>query len=533
MLLCKVCNKKFKRLTASHLKTHGLTYDEYLKKYEGEVYEKKQQQQAIIDFFNEFYISVRYKFLKYLPNRKGLPITIDTRDNKEINSKEGSKLREYPLCDSDLIAHLEGRETIGIFFPNNYTKLIGLDVDVPDTDLLYRLTMLLQSFGLNEKNILVSSSGGKGYHVDIFLANVLLREIVDNFHATILDMLNVDKKVIELRGGTSNQGYKLPLGVHFKTGAFCDICDFKGNRVENPLEVIKTREKANINVITSTARSVYVPIMTDEEYYEKEELINSIKLLPQYSNELETKIKSIERLLENGVHEKGNRNNSIFNVALYLKDQGYCLAETKKFIFKWISDKWSKSIIDKEVWTQANTTIEHIYKHDKPFITKEKDITISDIEIKEILSVKTRNKLQTRALRRLYYALAIHSKAFADKNGVFYMTYEQMAQVGLNPDRKDLKRQLEKLAELGKLIIVRSGRSRKKLPNKYSLPAFKPNPVVQNTKTQSKTFKICHLEEKCSNCLERAFCHLLPTRERTKYLKGKEFKQLPKCPYNG
>jgi hypothetical protein len=530
-MLCKVCNKKFKRLTASHLKTHGLTYEEYLKEYEGEAYQKKQQQKAIIDFFNEFYITVRYKFLKYLPSREGKPITVDVYKNKEINKEEGTKRREYPLSDSDLQAHLEGKETIGIFFPSGYTKLIGLDIDKPDKDLLYRLVMLLQSYGLDEKNMLISSSGGKGYHVDIFLANLLPRLVVDNFHKVLLDALNVDKTVIELRGGTSEAGYKLPLGVHFKTGCFCDICDAKGNRVQDPLEVLKTREKANINIITTAAKSFYVPIMTDEEHHEKEELISSVKLLPQYTNTAETKIESIKKLLKNGIHEKGNRNNSVFNVALYLKDQGYCLAEAKKEIFDWIGNKWSKSVVDDEVLRQAKTTIESVYKNDKPFLAGAREITISDTEIREILSIKTNNKLQTKSLRRLYYVLAIHSKAYADKKGVFYMTYEQMAQAGLNADRRDLKKQLEKLAEMGKLIIVRSGekqeRGYKKLPNKYFLPAFK-----QNTVQESKTFKICHLEEKCSDCLERAFCHLLPARERAQYLKGKEFKQLQKCPYN-
>lgn len=532
-MLCKVCNKQFKRLTASHFKTHGLSYDEYLKQYEGEVYEQRQEQQAIIDFFNEFYITVRYKFLKYLPSKEGRPITVDIYKNKEINENEGSKkLREYPLSEGDLKAHLEGKETIGIFFPNGFTKVIGLDIDVPDTDLLYRLTMLLQSFGLDEKNILVSSSGGKGFHVDIFLENLLPREIADNFHATILDNLNVDKTVIELRGGTSEQGYKLPLGIHFKTGSFCDISDFKGNRVRKPLEVLKTREKAAISWITTASHSFYVPIMTDEEQHEKEELISSVKLLPQYANTPETKIESIKQLLKNGLHEKGNRNNSIFNVSLYLKDQGYCLAETKEEVMNWIGKKWSKSIVDKEVLDQAKTTIESIYKQDKPFIAGAKEITISDVEIREILLLKTNNKLQTKALRRLYYVLAIHSKAYADKKGVFYMTYEQMAQAGIDANRQRVKTQLEKLAELGKLSIVRTGVTQdkgfKKLPNQYLLPAFRPNTV-----RLGKEFKICQLEEKCSDCLERAFCHLLPTRERAAHLKGKEFKQLPKCPYNG
>lgn len=532
-MLCKVCNKEFKRLTASHIKTHGLTYEEYQKEYESEAYDEKQKREVVIKFFDDFYITTRYKFLKYLPSKEGAPITVNVHDNKALNDNEGTKRRTYHLTESDLHAHLQGKETIGIFFPNGHTKLIGLDIDRNDKDLLYRLVTFLNANGIDEKCMLISSSGGKGYHVDIFLSNLLPQVIVDNFHQVILDTLNVTDDIIELRGGTSKAGYKLPLGVHFKTGCFCDICDATGNRVQNYLDVLKTRERVDINVITSISQDVYKPIMSDEEQYKKQELLDSITVLPQYANTPQDKIESIKKLLKNGVHEKGNRNNSIFNVALYLKDQGYCLAETKKEIFDWIKGKWSKSVVDETMLKQAQTTIQNVYEKDKPFLAGPRQITISDIEIREILSVKTKNKLQTKALTRLYYVLAIHCKAYADEKGVFYMTYEQMGQAGIDGNRQRVKAQLDKLQELGKLTIVRSGesqeRSYKKLPNKYHLPAFNVNVVGV---TYNKAFTLCDQEEKCMNCLERAYCHLLPERERAKYLKGKEFKELEKCPYN-
>ncbi|NUC20405.1 hypothetical protein HUC00_28655 [Bacillus mycoides] len=532
-MLCKVCNKEFKRLTASHIKKHGLTYEEYQRQYESEAYDEKQKREVVIKFFDDFYITTRYKFLKYLPSKDGAPITVNVHDNKALNDNEGTNRRTYYLTDSDLHAHLQGKETIGIFFPNGFTKLIGLDIDRNDKELLYRLVMFLNANGIDEKCMLISSSGGKGYHVDIFLSVLLPQVIVDNFHQVILDTLNVTNDIIELRGGTSKAGYKLPLGVHFKTGCFCDICDVKGNRVQNYLDVLKTRERVDKNVITGITKDVYEPYMTDEEQYKKQELLDSAKLLRQYANTPKDKIESIKKLLKNGVHETGYRNNSVYKVALYLKDQGYCLAETKEEVFNWIQEKWSKSVVDNEMLKQAKTTIENVYKNDSPFLAGPRDITISDIEIREVLSVKTKNKLQTKALTRLYYVLAIHSKAYADEKGNFYMTYEQMAEAGLNADRRDLKRQIEKLAELGKVIIKRSGesqkRSYKKLPNQYMLPAFIPNTVRIESKT---AFTLCQQEAKCVDCLERAYCHLLPARERAKYLKGKEYKSLEKCPYN-
>ena len=36
MEICKICNKEFKQITASHLKTHGISYSEYKQQYTGE-----------------------------------------------------------------------------------------------------------------------------------------------------------------------------------------------------------------------------------------------------------------------------------------------------------------------------------------------------------------------------------------------------------------------------------------------------------------------------------------------------------------
>lgn len=526
---CKICNKEFKRLTASHIKTHNITYAEYLEKYEKDLSDKKH----IIEFFKEYYIGVRYRFLKYLPQNNGTPFTIDIKKNKRENELKGTKKRTWPLTDKELQEHLEGKGTVGIYFPNGYTKIIGLDIDIPSKELLKQLVELLYSYGISDKQMLLSSSGGKGYHVDIFLESLIPDQITDQFHKVILKELKVDKHVIELRGGSSKQGYKLPLGIHFKTGAICTLCDINGDIVQNPLPVLKSREKAHTSVIAAVAKIRYFPTLTDEQHYEMQELQDSYEASGMYDNTVEQKIASIEKLLKDGFHEGTNRNNTIFKVSMYLKDiKGLCLAEAKKEIFNWIGKTWSKSIVDGEMLEQAKTTIEGVYRRNAHLQAGgARKVTISQHEIKEILSVTTKNKLQTQALRRLYYAMAIHSKAYADKNGEFYFTYEQMAKTGVAGNRTRVKTQIEQLQEMGKVMIIRQNESQqkgiKKLPNIYFLPN-----LVSVEVTAVKQFDVCSHEEKCSDCLERAYCHLLPSKERAKYIKGKEFKQLPSCPYN-
>ncbi|MEM1506343.1 hypothetical protein RG959_23470 [Domibacillus sp. 8LH] len=541
-MLCKVCNKEFKRLTASHTKTHGLTYEEYLKQYEVEVYKTRQEQKEIIGFFDEFYITVRHKFLEYIPSRRGLPYTTNTISNFEEKQRAENtkKLRTHYLADDDLKSHLNYKKTIGVFFEEKHTKFIGLDIDIPDEKLLNKLTMLLQSWGFDEKNLLASKSGSKGFHVDIFLDSLVKRDLVDVFYQIVLNMLDADDKEIELRGGTSELGYKLPLGIHFKKGEFCPICDFKGEPIENYMDVIRTRKKASADLIQAVLdrEGIYSGIedefaTEDDEIFKSEadEIIGTVSAVSTYDPAtLHEKIESIKRLLENGVHEKGKRNNAIYNVSLFLKHEGYCLADAKQTIKDWISEKWNPSIVDKDILHQASSVPESVFKNNSPILAGTKEVVITENDIREILSVETNNRLQMKALQRVYYALTLHAKAYSDQDGVFYMTYEQMSQAGLGDNRQRVKKQIDKLVEMGKVEIIRRNAPKnyfKRLPNQYKLPAFVPRDIQT-----VKIFKICELSERCSNCLERAYCHLLPARERSKYLKGKEYKETPKCPYN-
>jgi len=524
---CLECGKELGRITASHVKTHGMTYEDYQAKYEPDKLAQKKEVQEVVKFFNDFYITLRKKYLLY-PKKISHPITVNVAKG-DITLDNGYVIKPQALSDYHLQGHLTGGAVVGIHFPMGKTKVIGFDIDIPDTDLLCRLHEVLIQYGIPETAILMSHSGSKGYHVDVFLDSWVSRDSVSKFYKIIIKDLLVLPSVIELRGGVEELGYKLPLGYHQKTNAFCFICNENGERVINYLEVLRTRTKADKDVIAIVTEVFEDELLEESELKAISEVVDSVTI-PEYT--AEGQLKNIQRLLLDGVQEVGYRNKSIFKVALYLKDyENLSKAECIRRINEWIASKWSSSVIDKPILEQAKQVVKSVYDNDTHLKFERAKVVsakVSTRDLKEILTVKTNNKLQTQVLRKMYYVLLLHSRLLG--GGVFYMTYERMTAYGLSTDRRRLKQHVEKLAELGKVEIIRQGESRekgyKKLPNQYNLPLFDGQVVTG----RGKLFTLCGRAEKCSNCFERAACYLLSARERSEVVKGKEFKAVGTCP---
>jgi hypothetical protein len=124
----------------------------------------------------------------------------------------------------------------------------------------------------------------------------------------------------------------------------------------------------------------------------------------------------------------------------------------------------------------------------------------------------------------------IHSKAYAGTEGIFYLTYSQMIQMGASKDTSSLTRQINKLEELGKLLIlerdVKAKKGFKRQPNKYKLSQF------TSYESEVKAFTVCSNDELCRDCLYRALNYLASDKERRQHIKGSSFKKLAVCQYN-
>lgn len=515
MVKCEICGNEYKGLTHSHLKAHNITFQEYNTLYKPETPEEKRLKK-ITNFLNVHYITVRYRWLLYLSGRD-TPITIDKYKNKAKNKDMNpgdKKKRTYSLSDSDIKRHLNGFYTLGVFFMHepNESKFIGLDLDIKDTELLERIFTALFTYGIERKNILMSFSGNKGYHIDIFLNGLLDKSIINDFYTLLLHDLSISDKVLELRGG-SGSGYKLPFGYSSKTGNYCYPCNEYGKQLDD-MESIEGIEKLDIQVIANAIElNEIVPRINEVQAVELEELRESVNLLDIYDSS--DRIKRVEESFREGIHDKGSRHNTVFEWGLYYKSiKGYCQKETFEAVRTLIEDKWTSGAEPEQfIKNELESIITKVYQYPYKFRARKSDLTqVSEAEIQEIFSIKTGNKSTTESLKRLYYAMLIHSKAFADTKGYFFMTYEQIKNLTCNnSDNKTIRKHIGQLETLGKIERVEP-------PEKYKKGAnIKSNPIhyrllVEIPNQNYGSFMVCGNKAKCKDCMYIAYGFLVENK---------------------
>ena len=177
-----------------------------------------------------------------------------------------------------------------------------------------------------------------------------------------------------------------------------------------------------------------------------------VTALPNYNNLNEDFIEDLALIYRNGFDGEGIRNKYIFKISLFLK----CHMKFKEKVvleemLEWMKRCKGYKATEKEFIKDIENTVKRIFKEDLKLLIAAREIKISKVEIKEILSIKCRSSLETRALRLLYYMMFLHSKAYANEDGVFFMTLEQMQGMGACKTKRDLLKQINKLVELNKI----------------------------------------------------------------------------------
>jgi hypothetical protein len=154
-------------------------------------------------------------------------------------------LDEYYICK-----HLEGNVTFGLYVLNkeSHCNFFCIDIDVPKSDLdrvdisdrnikykylKDKLDSVLESlckFGIQRESILLEETGGRGYHVWVFLSDQINGEIAVSFGVALKKGLNFEieffpKQARLTKKRTFGNLIKLPLGLHRQYGAWSCFFD--------------------------------------------------------------------------------------------------------------------------------------------------------------------------------------------------------------------------------------------------------------------------------------------------------------------
>jgi len=446
---------------------------------------------------------------------------------------------KYLLTDAIILKHLTQQTTIGIFSGSIITSFMCFDVDIKNEELckwaVDKIVDALQNIGIAGKYIHISLSGSKGYHIEIFFDEPVYLSDISKIYKIILedtDLENIDYGEVELRPCLTKgrpKGVKLPLGINLKTNNICWFCDYnKGlvpiKKYDYVLSIEPMPKQILLNILEKEADILITPKQQDEI----EEIIDKHKPLKEYKNNIDEKftIEQVENIITNGLTITGSRHNALFNIIKYYKHLGLSKDDNKDFIIQWMEQqdkttyttKWDAILLD------IDEMIEYVYSHSCSFVLKNVDISVSIEEIMEIININGKND------RLVLYSLLIHSKRYAVKSGVFYMSYAQMTQVTGIKSRTTLVKIIKQLEEL-KLITVTRGET-PTFNTKLNKPVSETNRYVINLlcsnieNNDSKLFKIC--DKNCIGCFNACLCNMYSNKELKVILTDWDYREVTK-----
>lgn len=430
----------------------------------------------IIDKIYDLYVINTNKYL--IQQQGGNYITIIYK------KKSGGRVK--PLLPFIINRHLEQKHTIGVFSGEYYTKFICFDVDFKDKEMAkwitYKLADTLNKIGI--KDFYISNSGGKGYHVEIFIEDLIPVTTAQRFYNLVINKAEVfgyDGEV-EFRP-TNKQGVKLPLGInqkYYRMGGYCSFCDIEDGLKEKTedenyeyfLNIRKIKREVINDILNIEEDSLEQNNSTlKKKIQETEEVITKHNELPIYNPTEEYSLDKINDIYVNGLKRQGTRNNACFNIAKFLKYHGCNKEETEKYLIDWMKkqDKRYYTTPLNEALKDIKGIVKRVYENDIPIIPKKEEVEVSFNEINEIIK-----KCPKKNQKLLLYSMLIHSKRFATKRGIFYMTYKQMSEAtGLV--EKTVRNQINQLEKLGVIEVVERNRNNYEFNRELNIPVSKPN----------------------------------------------------------
>lgn len=168
---------------------------------------------VLVDRLADLYVSYRGRYIE-ARNNNGHPSVYIPHKKNEVK----------PLSNAALIAHMRRRVAVGVYAGTRSSKFVTFDVDLPDPEVVRKVVRGLEDVGFRHEDIHISSSGGKGYHVEIFFDGLMFTDDLRALYNHVVAAEHLDTRKVEFRP-THAQAIKLPLSRHHKTGNMCWFLD--------------------------------------------------------------------------------------------------------------------------------------------------------------------------------------------------------------------------------------------------------------------------------------------------------------------
>jgi hypothetical protein len=424
---------------------HNTSVSLYLQLEEGVFLMQEYQQHMVLESIKDLYLP-KENYVK----------------KKIVTNKKGWIHKRSAPTDKDIINHISGGNNLGVFGGSTGTKFIVFDVDARERakDVTMKLIDALESeYDINRSRIFVFNSGGKGYHVTLYLDNIIMYDDLQLFYKQVIATIGENKNVIELRP-TKGQAVKLPFCSHYKTENYAgnvSPLDLSNSSIDEFLFPLKqivlndllkrvvecegliiergkklTLDKENAVFLDNVSTNVNLDVYSlDDLTKEMEQVRNANSLIYKYTRhnttlKLATYLKCIKKM------DREDVKTVIFNI----------LCNTPRDMF----NDYDTVMFERETNRLVDLVFNNNYK-----IGARRKISIYEGEIKALLQLPGRIEL-----KRLGFAFLMHGKRYMKPNGEFYFSYNTIKKY-VDCDKTRISKQIEKLVEGNVVEITRQG----------------------------------------------------------------------------
>ena len=152
------------------------------------------------------------------------------------------KIKDQRITNKIVCGHLNGHYAICVYGGSASSKFLCFDVDDGNPQTVRTIIDILSKIGFPRERIYVSTSGGKGFHVEMFFSSIMFTSDLKNIYNYVCAVGKLDTTKVEFRP-TGGQSIKLPLSVHRKTGNICWYLDQETLKpIPNPEYIMKIEQ---------------------------------------------------------------------------------------------------------------------------------------------------------------------------------------------------------------------------------------------------------------------------------------------------
>lgn len=470
-----------------------------------------QYNEKVLQWINERYITTRKRFIEQYTDK-------DSGEARYITYNRDNNKKEIVLADYLVKQHLQQKRTIGVFSGEIGSKFISFDVDYEDIDKAQDMALsiiqtLRGEFALREHEILLTFSGSKGYHVEVFFYEMVPNSKLKQFYDLMLRIVEATTIDVELRP-TPRQGVKLPLSINRKTGKKCSIIhkEYLYEMEDESLLSTQAIEFSRIESQMEDLLEFFPEAVKDDNPVDKEKE----KKIQNTNLDFKKVVKAdyIEQVLQVGtLIESNSRHNVVLGIASLFNTEGRTLEEAMNTSWEiiertyyelnhFLDASWTLSTLKKE--TKRVVTL--VFKNGIKLGTKAKPVFLSKEDIMFTLKANSQKE------REMLMIMLVHAKKYSNKEETFSLTYSQIARYGATNNRSRAKKYCESLQEQGLLEIIQSNRfnGRRMLINNKEIAVKDPNKYKVNYGISSKTngvkvedFKVEQLKNLIANVLSK------------------------------